>query len=434
MSRLRAPLPAAVCAWLALWTPEALAEDAPLTLEQAVSLAAERNETVLAAQAQAQAADARVARARAFFFPDLTITGTYRMGSAGAGGGQQGGFVSNGLSATGTARLTLFDARGFPLFRVARLSGEASAMDARETRRQVAFDAAGAFLSTLGAQQVADAARQRLEFARKSLQDARARAEGGLASSNDVTLAELEVATAESQLVDTQGQAQTNRLELGYLLVGPMEGALAVPEQLLAEAARPVDSLRTVATGALERRPDILSSRLRVQAQEAAALEPLARLLPSLSASGQYRVTAEPDPTGRQGAGSLSVDLTWSLFDGGERYAERRESLALARALSLQNEALTRRVDVGVARAEVSLRTAQAALATSQVAVQAARKNVEETGILYRQGLSTALAVADASVRLFEAEVALARARFALGAALLELRDAVGLDPLGKEP
>jgi outer membrane protein TolC len=242
------------------------------------------------------------------------------------------------------------------------------------------------------------------------------------------------VATAESQLVDTQGQAQTSRLELGYLLVTPVEGALAVPEQLLSEAARSVESLGTVATGALERRPDILSARLRVQAQEAAALEPLARLLPSLSASGQYRVTAEPDAAGRLSTGSLSVDLTWNLFDGGERYAERRESLALARALTLQSEALTRRVDVAVERSEVSLRTAQAALASSQVAVQAARRNAEETGILYRQGLSTALAVADASVRLFEAEVALARARFALGAALLELRDAVGLDPLGKEP
>jgi outer membrane protein TolC len=96
--------------------------------------------------------------------------------------------------------------------------------------------------------------------------------------------------------------------------------------------------------------------------------------------------------------------------------------------------ARVRRVDVSVERAHVSLRTAQAALSQSQVAVDAARQNAEETSILYRQGIASSLALSDAQVRQFEAEVGLARARYALGSALLELRAAVGLDPLGKEP
>ena len=48
--------------------------------------------------------------------------------------------------------------------------------------------------------------------------------------------------------------------------------------------------------------------------------------------------------------------------------------------------------------------------------------------------LATALAVADANLRLFEAEVDLARARYGVGVAFLGLRAARGLDPLGKEP
>jgi len=82
----------------------------------------------------------------------------------------------------------------------------------------------------------------------------------------------------------------------------------------------------------------------------------------------------------------------------------------------------------------VELTNAQAALRQSELAAAQARRNAEETGILYRQGLSTALAVADASLSLFQAEVDLARARYTLGVALLDLRSAVGLDPLGKEP
>jgi outer membrane protein TolC len=457
-------LAAPLCAWLVLSSPDAGAQPpeaasaspAPaqnpepgarpleqatgeaLTLERAVGLAAERNERALAAQRRAEAAEARVARARAFFFPELTVATTYTRRlheSVRDVGGQQ--VVTqrrNALNATATARMPLFDARGFPLYRAARLQGEAAGLDAREARRLVAFEAADAFLTTLSAQQVFEAATRRLEFARQSLLDAKARAEAGLASTNDVTRAELELSSAEVQLAEARGTADTSRIELGFLLVSPVEGPLALPEPMLVEAARAPGEFSGLGQGAEDRRLDILSARLKVQAQKAAAQEPLARLFPTLGLSGQYRLTNEAGLAGRTGDGFLAMDLTWNLFDGGERYAERREQVALAQAAELEATALTRRVGVDIQRAQVEMVNAQAALRQSELASAQARKNAEETGILYRQGLSTALAVADAALRLFEAEVAAARARYTLGVALLDLRAAVGLDPLGKEP
>jgi len=58
------------------------------------------------------------------------------------------------LAGTAVARLTLFDARGFPLYRAARLEGEAAGLESLEARRLVAFEAADAFLTTLGSRQV----------------------------------------------------------------------------------------------------------------------------------------------------------------------------------------------------------------------------------------------------------------------------------------
>ena len=329
---------ASLCAWLALSALEAEAQtpDAaktppasqspepgarpleeatgePLTLERAVSLATERNETALAAQRRAEAADARVARARAFFFPELTVAGTYtrRLNQTvrEVGGEQVVVQAFNALGATATARVQLFDARGFPLYRQARLEGQAAELDAREARRLVGFEAADAFLSTLGNQQVYEAAKRRLEFARQSLADAKARAEAGLASTNDVTRAELEVSTAEVQLASARGSADTSRIELGYLLVSPVEGALALPEPLLAEAAGTAGHPSGLAQEAQERRLDILSAKLKVEAQQANAREPLARLFPTLGLSGQYRLTNETGLAGRRGDGFLALDL-----------------------------------------------------------------------------------------------------------------------------
>jgi outer membrane protein TolC len=440
MLLFRPLLASAFCAWALLVAPPARAEEPPepLTLERAVQLATERNERVLAARERAQAAEARVARARSFFFPELAATGTYTRRYQEVVRQVAGQDVviqrQNALGAVATARMALFDLRGIFLYQAASLEEQAAGLEAVEVRRRIGFEAAGAYLATLGSQEVAESAARRLAYTRQVLEDARARAAAGLAGSNDVTRAELELATAEAQLTQASAQAESSRLQLGFLLVAPNPGLLSPPQELLATATRPAESFDPLALQALERRPDLLATKLRVQALEANAREPLARLVPSLGASAVYRLTNEAGFLGRPFDIQAGLDLTWTFFDGGERYAERRERLALARAAGLDLTAQVRQVDVAMEQAQVNLQASQAALRQSEAAVQAARRNAEEAQILYRQGLTTALVVADASLRLFEAEVALARAAFALGTSLLELRGVVGLDALGKEP
>ncbi len=91
-------------------------------------------------------------------------------------------------------------------------------------------------------------------------------------------------------------------------------------------------------------------------------------------------------------------------------------------------------MDVEVREALVSLTNQRASLKQAAVAHEVAKKNAAETTELYRQGLASALEVADANVSLFEAEVALVQERYGLGVAFLNLEAALGLDPFGKEP
>jgi outer membrane protein TolC len=119
------------------------------------------------------------------------------------------------------------------------------------------------------------------------------------------------------------------------------------------------------------------------------------------------------------------------LYDGGERRADRAERKANARIADLEFSAAKRQVDLDVRRALISIQNDHAVARQAQVAVGIGRQNAEEVVVLYRQGLVSALEVADANVRLFEAEVAFARARYGLGLSLLSLRAALGLDPLG---
>jgi len=421
-------------------TPLLASQDRALTLDEAVSLAIDRNERSLATREDVRAAEARVARARSFFLPTITTTGIYQRRAYEVkrlvGDTEVVIQRFNGLSNTIGLNLTLFDPRSLAGLSAVRAQRNAEVAAATESRRQLAFEVSQAFLATLGTAQVQEASNRRLAFARQSLDAAQARYAAGLTSINDVTRAELEYATAEVGVTQVKGQVETSILQLGYLLDAPdaVRGRLVVPEFLIEAASAEAANSEGLVEEALARRLDVGSLRWQAASQRTLAKVPMLGWLPSLSASGQYRITNEASFNNRTWNWNVGATLSWTLFDGLARFADRRERQALARLADLDVQAATRRVDVEVREALVSLDNQRASLKQASVAQDVAKKNAAETAELYRQGLASALEVADANVSLFEAEVALVQQRYGLGVAFLNLEAALGLDPFGKEP
>jgi outer membrane protein TolC len=416
----------AVSAALAGLLAPLCASAAPLTLEDAVRLALERNERARIATERAIAASARVDRARTSFFPDVNVTGTGTYPTDLATRPLQ-------LGSNAALQMTLFDGRFFPLYRAAAREAEATLLESADERRLVAFEAAGAYLVTLSAQQVSEAAKRRQSLARETREDAEVRFKAGLVSSNDVTRATLELATADQAATRAAGDAQSAALQLSYLLDAPIQMPLAPIDGFMPESLGPDADVESLVRRAAQRRPDLAASFKRVESAEASAEEPLWRWLPALTATGRYVVGNPGTAVSLPDSWSASLAFTWFLFDGGERFAERAERSALARIAALTRDATARRVALAVRNALVALEVAEAAVRQAGVGAEVARKNAGETEVLYRQGLARAIEVADANLRLFEAEVALAREHYAKALAWLDLRSALGQDPLGRE-
>ena len=398
---------------------------APLTIERAVDLAVTRNERAAAAETAVEAADARLSRARTAFFPQLDVVGSWRNDTAAD--------TRNTLSSAAVVSQPLFNARVFPLIRFARLERNAIRLTADEEKRLLGFDAAGAFLTTLSLEQVYLAAENRRQFARESLDDSRARFEAGLVSSNDVTRAELELATAERGVAQSRGDVESARIQLATLLNAEVEGSLQMPEALLASASvAPVVDEPLIAL-ARERRNDIEAARFHVEALRAFAEEPSRRFIPSANLTAQTRNINEGAISDRNNDGFVGVTLNWPVFDAGLRRADEAERTAVARGAELELQLALRNVEQQVRSAGVQLSSEQAALREATAALRAARKNADETNELYRQGLASALELADANQRQFEAEVAEVTARYRMALAYLALREAGGLPPVGRD-
>ncbi|MGA2532403.1 MAG: TolC family protein [Candidatus Aminicenantales bacterium] len=423
-----------------IYYPVLAQQESPLTLDMAVQLALERNERSLATREAVASAEAAVTRARAFFLPALTTTGAYtrRPFEVRRTVGATEIIVQrfNALSGVASLNMTLFDSKSIPGLNSANALQKSAVAAATESKRQLAFEVSQAFLATLSTGQVLEASRHRYDFARQNLDAARARYSAGLASVNDVTLAELEAATAEVGMTQGEGQLETSTLQLGYLLDAPssLTKSLVVPEFLIQAAQGEAADAEKLVAEAQVRRLDLASLRWLAKSQHARVLDPLLRWLPSLSLGGQYWYTNEAGLTGQSTNWNIGMTLSWSIFDGFTRNADYKDRKAQAEVADLNVRASIRQVDIDVREALVSLASQRASLKQATVAHEVAKKNAAETTELYRQGLASALQVADANVRLFEAEVTLVSQRYGLGIAFLNLEAALGLDPFGKEP
>jgi len=404
------------------------------TLDDAIAAALRRNERAHAAAARRSAAEARVDQARAFFFPTVTAQGAYRYSRGAPRRTGDRDVAQTGSSLTGdiTASVPLFDARAYPLYRQARLERDAARIDEREEVRRLAFDVAGAFLQTLTRDRLVLAARRRVELAIERRDDARRRADARLVGGNDVTRAELEVATAERERIAAETDLAAAYQQLSFLIDAEVQTPLIPPRALLAGAAAPPSGDPALTAAARTSRRDLAAARLRVEAARERALEPGRRIWPTLDATGQLRAFSAADLSEYDHDWFIGLTATWTLWDGGQRAAEEREREHAAEVAALETAGRERQLAGDVATAAAILRGAQASVHHAEAQVAVARRNSDEIGVLYAQGLARAIEVADAGARLYDAEVSLASAELAVGAAYLDLRAVTGLLPLGE--
>lgn len=409
---------------LLLWAAPARA-DAPITLEEAVRLALANNERALKAPLRVEAAEGQLDRARAAFLPTLSASGA----------GSIHPYDKNGrmFGAQGTVQLNqpVLNLSAIPLYAQARRQLESERWGAIQDKRVLAFDTARAFFVVLTNTRLLDSAKQRFERARASQANAEARAKAALNSTNDVTLAMVDSATAAREVALAEGNLTRAYVQLGFLVGKPVAAASPDTDRTMRAAENGVFRADDVVRLAEGRRPDVRSAEERTHALRESAKEPLFRLAPTLGLSGQVKLSSDSTPLHDE---SAQLTLTWNIYDAGIRYADRRNRLAQAESQALDEKQLRRSIaaDVGIALA--TLKAARETYRISGEGVEAARRHTQETEILYQQGLARALELITANGRRYDAEVGLATARLSMAQAYLDLRLAIGLDPLEDEP
>jgi outer membrane protein TolC len=402
------------------------ADDAPLTFDRAIKLALARNERSGIAELDVVVAQAGIEKARVAFLPVLALNGadTYAPWDKSP---------HNVANARLTLNQPLINPPAWPLYSQAKHNLASQRAQSTDDKRQLAFDAAKAYLSVLLADEVVQAAQKKLDTAKANVDTTDAQFKAQLVSSNDVTRAQVDLASSHHELASDQGNLESAYVALAFVINNPVTPRLTPPAALLAASERPIPAVDTLVAASLKLRPDLVARHEAALAAHDFAKEPRYRFLPTLGLQSTLLAQSTNTASGHELDGNIAVTASWTLYDAGARFADAHARDAQAAIADLTTDALGRSIDAQVRAASVQLAASQQALAASRDAMTAAQKSADETAILYKQGLAKAIELVDANEQRFLAEVAFAEARFALASAYLALLQAMGKGPLDEE-
>lgn len=384
---------------------------APVTVARAETLADALRDAYLNSglleqnRALLRAADEDVAQAVAALRPIIDWTagitrdfGRVRSGTAPADGSRGEAETTASIGLIGSLLLYDFGRSDF-LTEAARETVLATRETLRSVEQQVLLIAVQAYMNVIRNREFVDLRRNNLRLLEEELRAANDRFAVGEVTRTDVAQAEAAVALAQSGLAVAEGDL-TRAIEEFRQAIGRDPGALRAPGDM----PSPVGDVDTAKTAALRRHPDVLEAQRNVTVAELNMSAAAAAKRPSLNLVGRLGADEELTGSGYSRSGSVGVELSGPIYQGGrisslERQARAQRDAQLAR---LHLAGLRVRQDVGNAFA--NLRAAQAARTANIEAVRAARVAFEGTREEAMLGARTTLDVLDAEQSLLESQ------------------------------
>jgi outer membrane protein TolC len=426
-----------------------------LSLEQAIREAIAAN-LDLAARDRAVAAGAEnVNLARSILLPQVNVSLDGSLIDQDRAEALSGLLPERTVSGSASLTQVIFAEPTWANYSAERSVQEFRVHDRETLRLDIALDGAVAYLNVLRAKTLERIERDNLVLTRANLETAELRVSVGAATLSEVYRWETQIAGNRQAVIDAVAQRELTGIELNRILHRPLEEAFETIETELDdplvisnyERLDPYinnpwsfDVFRQfVAREALEASPELQALGSLVNANER-VLQSTQRSfwLPTfaLDAGLTSRFAAGgagSDPATNPGLAAAN-DLNWSLgfrlsyplFTGLSRYAERAQAADDLARVELERDAVAQRVEQRVRASLFQMGASSAGIELSTDAADAAHSNYDLVLTAYRTGLVSILDLLDAQNQVLTADGVAANAVYDFLIDLMLMRRAAG--------
>lgn len=414
----------------------------PLSLQQAVSIALEKNPQRKAALADTNAASADVREARSILLPHVAFSETATRGNDpvyvfGSKLRQQrftaADFALNLLNTPApfgnfTTRVggtwNLFDSfaswRGVD--RAQRIQ-EAAGHQLERADQEAIFRVVESFYSVLLAKKQLEVAQQAMQTAEAILERSKNRYESGVVVESDYLSSQVRLGMRKEELIRAQ-----NNVELAHAQLSTAMGVSAEnefePAEVLVEKSLPATSLEDAEKTAVELRPDLKSIRSEEAAQQLGVSIAKSSFGPRVNAFGGWEAD---NPTFLAGGGGnnwlAGIEVQFDLFEGGAKRAQLSHERAIQEKVTASRVMATDGVRLEVRRAYYDVDTARQQIELAHAVIAEAQESLRINQNRYDSGLSTIadLLAAEEAARGSQTDYWEAVYRYLMGYANLEL-------------
>ncbi len=406
---LKFVLVAVAVLWLLKAAPaQQAAAPSPLTLQQAVKIALEKNPLRKAALADTKVASADVREARSVLMPRLMFSETATRGNDpvyvfGSKLRQQrftaADFALNTLntplpfgnfSTRFGGSWNLFDsfASWHGLNRAKQIN-DAAGHQLERTDQEIVFRVVDSYYGVLLASKQLELAEQAVQTSQSIMDRSQARFDNGLVVESDLLTAKVRMAARQQERIRAGNNLDLAHAQLSTAMGMPVD-SLFQPAEALAEHTLPVPVLQEIEKQALTNRPDLK----RVQSEESAQRQSVAIAKSSFGPRVNTFAGWEMDnPTFVAGGGGNNwlggVEVQFDIFQGGAKRAELARERALQERVTAMKQVASDGVLLDVRQAYYNLDSARQEVEVARAAIAQAQESLRINQNRYDGGLTT---------------------------------------------
>ena len=386
-----------------------------LTLDDALSIASERNRDIGKALEFRKQVEGRYVEERSAALPQVVVTSSFSRDRDESQKAFGGGFIPlereiRSAEAGLSQPLYTWGQIGAGL-RAARI-GFATADDRlRFYRQSAARDVTASFYDILLARELNAIALQNLEQKVKHLDEARKKHAAGTATDYDVLAAEVAAENARPDAIRTENLVRTSRERFRFLLA--IEGGEVDASGNLLSAVDPYPGYEETLDTAVRKRPELSELRHRIAISRELVTVANAGDKPRLDFRGgfgwRYLDVGSNDADGK--VWSAGLYFSYPIFDGLRTRGRVAQARSEAASLRIDEAKLLDAIALETRNAVNAVREAGEIVKALSGTVSQAERLLSMAGKGFEYGVKTRLDVVDAELNLTQARGILARAR-----------------------
>jgi outer membrane protein TolC len=398
-----------------------------LTLPLAVEIALRSNPLTRATASGRELADAQAHEARAGRLPQVQLSETFTNGNnqVFVFGSllEQGRFTQQNFNLSSlnnpdpltnfrfgvTVKAPLFDQRQSAT-RITRAQLGLKQADAQtdQVEQQIRFETLRAFYGLLLAQAKKEVADEAVRLAEADVKLSRDRVEAGTSVVSDLLAAEVQLAEARQQSIQTGGEIITAEAALNTALGLPVNTPQKIKGQLIEKKFDLADQEELIRL-AIEHRPDLNRAGLIARSGEAQVTGARNEYLPRVDVFANFGASRDNWVRG-SGDYLIGASVTFNLFDAG-RNARIAQARAAANLAASEREHLTNQIRFEVVRAYQQFISARERLKVADRIINQASEALRIVQDRYQEGLTTITEVLRAETTLVRSRLNVLAAR-----------------------